>query len=59
MGLDDDTMVVVDDIESLLSQEERTLLDLLLSLFDYQNVNEETILCNKYLFCKSFVSIFH
>lgn len=52
-------MVIVDDIESPLSPEERTLLDLLLSVFDCQNDNNETTLCDKYLVCKSFVNIFH
>lgn len=59
VGFDDDSMVIVDDIESPLSPEERTLLDLLLSVFDCQNDNNETTLCDKYLVCKSFVNIFH
>ena len=57
VGLDDDSTVIIDDIESPLSQEERNLLDLFLATFDHQN-DDETTLCDKYLFCKSFINIF-
>ena len=33
VGLNDDTAVTVDDVESLLSQEEKTLLDLFLAAY--------------------------
>ena len=57
VGLDEDSTVIVDDIECPLSQEEKTLLDLLLATFDNQNDDKEDILYNIYIlqiFCKHF-----
>ena len=59
VGLDDDSSVIVDDIESPLSQEESNLLDLFLTTFDNHNDDEDNTLYDKYLFCLFFINIFH
>ena len=59
VGIDNDSTVVVDEVESPLNSEERALLDLFLATFNDQNDHEENTLCDKYLFCKSFVNMFH
>lgn len=58
VAVDDDSTVILNDIESPLNPEERSLLDLFLTTFNDENDDEENTLCDKYLFCKSFVNIF-
>jgi len=53
VGLNDDSMVIIEEVESPISQDERILLEVLLTMFSNDS------LCNKYIFCKSFVNIFH
>ena len=59
VGIDDDSTVVIDEVESPLNSEEKALLDLFFATFNDQNDLKKNTLYDKYLFCKSFINIFH
>ena len=56
VGLNDDSTVVIDEVESPITQDEKFLLELLLTTF---NGDDGFTICDRYLFCKSFINVFH